>query len=361
MGKIKTQILICIICNNLKKIRSGVKNDKPICFNCYEKFFKPKRKCDGCGNIKTIKINCKGKSFCNKCYRDLQPRKKCDGCGKIDRIEKNINGLKFCKKCYIKGNYQQKRRCSECGKIKTIALNKNNFSICRNCYNTKNYQLKRKCDMCGQVKKITLNYKEKSICNKCYKLYYQIKKVCTNCGEVKSITLNNNDINFCQKCYEKELRPKRVCFKCGKLKKTAKFENNNSICGVCYDKILFENNEVFRIGKLLRGRFYSALKSYTLSGKTKKSDEYGIDYKEIIIYLGLCPGSREDYHIDHIFPLSAFDLNDVIQIRIAFSPENHQWLKAEENFSKSNKYNIDEFNIFCNFIINKYNLKNTDI
>jgi len=59
--------------------------------------------------------------------------------------------------------------------------------------------------------------------------------------------------------------------------------------------------------------------------------------------LGSCPGKREDYHIDHIFPLSAFDFDDEEQIRLALRPENHQWLKKGENLKKSAKYNEEEF------------------
>ena len=46
-----------------------------------------------------------------------------------------------------------------------------------------------------------------------------------------------------------------------------------------------------------------------------------------------------EFHIDHIIPLSSFDLNDSEQIKIAFAPENYQWLTAKENLIKSNKLN----------------------
>lgn len=87
----------------------------------------------------------------------------------------------------------------------------------------------------------------------------------------------------------------------------------------------------------LRTRLYKAMKMFSETGKTRKSDEYGINYEEIIKHLGKCPGSQKDWHIDHIRPLSSFDFNDTSQIRLAFSPENHQWLPALKNLSKGKK------------------------
>ena len=67
-----------------------------------------------------------------------------------------------------------------------------------------------------------------------------------------------------------------------------------------------------------------------------------IDYEGIVAALGPQPGL--DYHIDHIFPLSAFDLNDEVHFKAAVAPENHQWLLSHENLSKSAKY--DEIAFF---------------
>lgn len=71
----------------------------------------------------------------------------------------------------------------------------------------------------------------------------------------------------------------------------------------------------------------------------KTSDEYGINYNEIINHLGECPGNRKEYHIDHIKPISMFDFTKIEEIQKAFAPDNHQWLLAKENLKKGNKYN----------------------
>lgn len=87
----------------------------------------------------------------------------------------------------------------------------------------------------------------------------------------------------------------------------------------------------------IRNRVYKAIKQQ-LADKIFTVDGYGIDVSAIVAHIGLCPGNHRDWHIDHIRPLSSFDLSDPDQVREAFSPENHQWLTAEENMQKAAKY-----------------------
>ena len=87
----------------------------------------------------------------------------------------------------------------------------------------------------------------------------------------------------------------------------------------------------------MRARLFSAFKIYSKNGKTKSADEYGINYEAIIKYIGPKPDDIQDWHIDHIIPLASFDFDDIEQIQLAFSPENHQWLIAKENYVKGSK------------------------
>lgn len=99
-------------------------------------------------------------------------------------------------------------------------------------------------------------------------------------------------------------------------------------------------NTSVAIANRLRCMVNQALKRYSNMGKTAISREYGINYEAIINHLGPHPNTFDipgSFHIDHIVPISAFDLNDLNQVRIAFAPSNHRWLLAGENLSKSNK------------------------
>lgn len=99
----------------------------------------------------------------------------------------------------------------------------------------------------------------------------------------------------------------------------------------------YKKNGKFAVGMRLRCLFKRALEYYSQTGKMWKSEKYGIDYKVIIEHLNPFPENIKEYHIDHIIPLSLFDLNNKEQIKRAFSPENHQWLTIKENLEKGNK------------------------
>ena len=89
-----------------------------------------------------------------------------------------------------------------------------------------------------------------------------------------------------------------------------------------------------RLGNLLS----RSMKRYTITGKIYKSKKYGIDYKKIIEHLKPFPQDMSKYQIDHIRPLRSFNLNDPIELRKAFAPENHQWLLESDNKSKGGRW-----------------------
>lgn len=104
----------------------------------------------------------------------------------------------------------------------------------------------------------------------------------------------------------------------------------------------YYNNTQHRVSMLLRTRFNQALKQYTKTGKIRKSKTYGVNYKSIIEHLKPFPKKITKYHIDHIRPLCSFNLEDPKQIKIAFAPENHQWLLAYDNISKGGRWDEKE-------------------
>jgi len=74
----------------------------------------------------------------------------------------------------------------------------------------------------------------------------------------------------------------------------------------------------------LRRRLSVAMRVYTKTGKIRTSREYGIDYKKIIEHLmenrpeGVIDSdlfNSRKWHIDHIMPLSKFDLNDPVHVK----------------------------------------------
>ena len=108
-----------------------------------------------------------------------------------------------------------------------------------------------------------------------------------------------------------------------------------------------QNNEQAIIRKRLRERLRGAFRDQGIK-KTQSSGKYGIDFKAIILALGPCPGKRSEWDIDHILPLSSFDLTDLIQLRLAMLPQNHQWLRKIVNLTKRDHYDQDKWTQYVN-------------
>jgi hypothetical protein len=92
----------------------------------------------------------------------------------------------------------------------------------------------------------------------------------------------------------------------------------------------------FNLLERLRGSSKIRLKNNIFPEKITHCSKYGIDYKKIIEYLKPFPPDMENWEIHHIRPLVTFNfinngLIDYDEIKKAFAPENHQWMKKEEH------------------------------
>ena len=100
---------------------------------------------------------------------------------------------------------------------------------------------------------------------------------------------------------------------------------------------------VFKLCRNLRGRLYKALKGQAKEAHTL--DLMGCTTNELNIYLEskFQPGMTWDnwtvdgWHVDHIIPLVAFDLENPEELRKACHYTNLQPLWAKENLSKGGK------------------------
>ena len=64
---------------------------------------------------------------------------------------------------------------------------------------------------------------------------------------------------------------------------------------------------------------------------------YSVTDKKVIKSLKPLPKDIENYHIDHIVPLTMWDLNNPEHVRKAHLPHNLQWLDKTENIKKGNR------------------------
>jgi hypothetical protein len=111
-----------------------------------------------------------------------------------------------------------------------------------------------------------------------------------------------------------------------------------------YRKERYDKNIQFRISTILRSRLGKSIKDNFKIGSAIKDLGCSIEqlksYLESKFLLGM---SWDNYgvhgwHIDHIKPLSAFDLSDKKQILEACHYSNLQPLWAKDNLSKSDNY-----------------------
>ena len=168
----------------------------------------------------------------------------------------------------------------------------------------------------------------------CVKCYKRKKRKCGFCDKVDYISKLKDGKSVCRHCYE---YPKKECKRCGKVRPI--HQKKTQLCHSCYGIYRYENDLVYRIERLIRKRVRDVVDKTTLP----KTSGF-IDYGGIAEQIGPCPGDRSQYHIDHILPLFAFDLSRLSHVKAAFAPENHQWLRVEDNLVKGAKYNEDEFN-----------------
>ena len=90
----------------------------------------------------------------------------------------------------------------------------------------------------------------------------------------------------------------------------------------------------FQIAVKIRNRINKIIR---YNKKIPISMRYKMDYEKIIEHLKPFPENINNYHIDHIIPLSSFNLTDEEDFKKATAPENHQWLLAHDNLIKGKK------------------------
>ena len=163
------------------------------------------------------------------------------------------------------------------------------------------------------------------------------KKICSLCKEEKTINLF-----YLAKCKGTVRSECKLC--ASKLRKEYYKKNKKKINKQIteYQIKKYKNNPEFKLKKLLRGRLYHALKSQ----KAKKSNRtLKLTGCSLSFLVGYLEGKFKDkmtwenygeWHVDHIIPVSSFNLLDEEEQKKCFNYKNLQPLWAEENLSKGN-------------------------
>lgn len=111
-----------------------------------------------------------------------------------------------------------------------------------------------------------------------------------------------------------------------------------------YENRQRKENPQWRLAKNLRNRLRKALRGETTGVSAVR--DLGTSIPEFQKYIanlfeeGMTWENYGEWHLDHIVPLSAFDLTDEDQVRVACHYTNIQPLWAEDNMRKGNKLPI---------------------
>jgi len=143
------------------------------------------------------------------------------------------------------------------------------------------------------------------------------------------------------------------CKECGEIKNWADFpKNNNSITGINRKCIKCTSNSYHPLSKSVKGRISQSLKLYKGIKKAKTIELLGLDiisYKEYLSSKFTSKMNWDNYgsywEIDHIIPISKFNLDNEYEQKQAFHYTNTQPLTVKQNRSKNNRTIHDQFKL----------------
>ena len=241
------------------------------------------------------------------------------------------------------------KNCSRCGisKIHSLFISKRN--ICKECRNVRsrdkynllqiNNEIEQDCNSCGKSKLLSSFIKN--------------RKICLDCNNIKRRTKYGTDEEHRMKMIKKviEFKQKKIveknnikeleigignikCNYCQLIKIQEMFRYNRLKCKDC------ERDEpISKFKRVIRSRIIAALNQ-----KNKHTIEYlGCNTSEYLNWLlendlGYTLENRgKEWHIDHVIPLSRFDLENEDEQFLAFNWRNTMALSVKENLSKNNK------------------------
>jgi len=247
------------------------------------------------------------------------------------------------------------QQCSKCGEIKNINRIIKNRNVCKDCCNKKkkeNYKktvvcLENTCSKCNIIKTGTSFIKRGGdICNDCNNLKrrekyntnkeHRIKliKMASEFKHNKRVKTKEVEQLELQQLEEEIGQDNTICKYCKNIQPKTRFRYNRLKCKDC------ERDEPLeKFKRVIRARIHSALKN-----KNKHTIEYlGCSSSEYIKWI---LNNTHDYtienhgpkwHIDHVIPLSKFNLENEEQQLLAFNWRNTMPLSVKENLSKNSK------------------------
>ena len=245
------------------------------------------------------------------------------------------------------------KSCSKCGETKLEDKFIPKRNICKTCRNEKSrekykanetVELQLKCNCCNIEKLNSMFHKSRKICKECVNEKRRNHYKDDEDHRIKLIksatTFKHNKVLERQKNILEEIgEGNKKCSWCNIIKHHLRFRYNRLKCRDCE-----RDDPIEKFKRIVRGRIWSALKN-----KNKHTVEYlGCNSSDYLNWLSKynekynLENRGKEWHIDHVIPLSKFNLDDTKEQLIAFNWRNTMPLSPKENLSKNSKILIPQ-------------------
>ena len=213
----------CAVCGSLARVAARGPAG-PVCNGCYLRDPARHEECAQCGRKRRVAYrDADGRPYCTPCYP--RPRHRCTGCGQLRTVTAITAAGPVCDRCYVR----PPRPCGRCGLLRPIAVRARDGvpDLCASCHRGPSGE----CSQCGQHRILKGRRDGKPICERCYT---QPPDMCGFCGQLAPITARWETGAVCVSCYPR-LRARPVpCPGCGQPRVLTSLDRaGRAVCAAC--------------------------------------------------------------------------------------------------------------------------------
>jgi hypothetical protein len=259
----------------------------------------------------------------------------------------------------MEGNTNQEtgaqKNCSKCGILKPLDRIVKNRNVCKDCCNARKKE---------RQKERIIDDNEEIVCTQCNQTkmrssFIQRRNICKDCNNENRREHYHTDEERRKKLIRQRVLDKQKKAAARRLKKLEEIGEGNKKCSCCSEikpKDRFRHNRLKckdcerddpldKFKRNVRSRIYLSLKKnkehHTVKYLGCTSQEY---LKWILTYNESynLENQGKEWHIDHVIPLSRFNLDNHDEQLIAFNWRNTMPLSAYENLAKNAKIIIPQ-------------------
>jgi hypothetical protein len=242
--------------------------------------------------------------------------------------------------------------CSKCDEEKELEQFIVNRNICKSCKNSQTRlkysvciagdEIEQECAICIKMLPSSCIVKNRNICKDCNNAQRRARYNADADHRERLIKLATDykRNKIVQKHIEQEIKNEeigkenKICKYCDIIRNKSEFRVNRLKCKHCE-----RDDPTEKFKRVVRCRIFCALNK-----KNRHTIEYlGCNYHEFTSWVAdnnngyTLMNHGKEWHIDHVIPLSKFNLDDEEDQLIAFNWRNTMPLSVKENLSKNNK------------------------